>query len=526
VKRKSKVVVAAFALSIAAALWLFARSETEFWLRQLLPLSAPDLRPLPLVLLCTAAWFAISLPLKRLFKKWLGSYNAWWPLADCLLLLWLPLAANADVMAINVKWDDAWLGGAGEAAALWRVLFAVAAFWLWWALSDDRSAFQGSPALQLLCFPLSAFVPLILAYALAMALIVGGMLLCLLALIFNVNALPTWNALLVSGGNGIGSYVRFFTSLDPLPYGRLATFAWLILASAVIGFLAFNVGMAAKAAGPVMFKIPRLPLKFKGEVGRGITAIIPDGDSVYVKVNVAKSKDSDRWLNVKLLLDTGATYTRLSERKLKFLGVKPLGTVVEILADGRRIKRKYGHAYIEYDWGRLGGVVPVVFGKGGDAEVLGMTAIRALNLLKEVEKQAAASQQTQSQQTQEAEPESAPEPVVEYREYVAEGRVEGRNRINKAGFAAAFLGMNAMTGMYVFIPLPYELARKLASGERVEAKGEREKEVLERLVAAGYLEKADGGYRVKSEDFKMDMRAEVMKLRELYLKRVGGDYIV
>ena len=534
VKGKFKATVVASALlSVAAALWFFARSETEFWLKVLLPLLAPDLRPLSLILLCTAAWFAITLPLKRLFKRRLGPWSEWWLFADGFLLLPLPLIANVDVMAVDASWDAAFWGGLEE-AALWRVLFMVGAFWLWWALSDDRNDFQGSLSSQLLCFPLSAFVPFVLAYALTTVAMVGGMALYAVAALFIIDAWPLWRAVLVGGGNAVGSYVRFFTSLDWHPLGRVAALAWLVIASAALGFIAFNVGMTGKAAltGPATFKIPRVPPKFRGEVGRGKTSIIPGDDCIYVRVNVARSEDSHRWLNVKLLLDTGATYTKLSGRKLRFLGVKPLGTVVETLADGRRIKRKYGHAYIEYDWGRLSGVVPVVFGKDGDAEVLGMTTVRALNLLEEVQKSQAQNQQNQPQQTQQTqqqnqppESESAPEAVVEYREFAAEDRSEARERINRAGLAAAYLGRNALAGRHVFVPLPYELAKALASGEKVAAKDEREKEALERLVLAGFLEGADGGYRVKSEDFERDLKVQVMRLKEFFLKRVGG-YIV
>ena len=505
--------VVAALLLVAAALWLFTRPETEFWLKVLLPL--PDLRPLLLILLCTAAWFAVSLYLRRsMFND--DPWGFWLP------LFLLPFIANVDVMAVNVKyWDDV-VWGRIEGVALWRILFMVAAFWLWYALSGDRSDWSLSS--QLFYYPLSAFVPLMLASASMTMVMCGSIALYAIGAFFRLDTQPIFQALLMSSSNGLGSYVKFFTSLDWHPYGRLITFAWLLIASTAVGFIAFNVGMAGKAAvaGPVMFKIPGLPPKFKGEVGRGKSAIIPDGDCIHVKVNVAKSEDSHRWLNVKLLLDTGATYTRLSGRKLRFLGVKPLGTVVETLADGRRIKRKYGHAYIEYDWGRLSGVVPVVFGKGGDAEVLGMTAIRALNLLNEVEKTQQAQQQTQQAQQP---PESPHEAVVEYREFSAESCVEGRERINRAGLAAASLGRNALTGEFVFIPLPYELAMALASGGKAEAKGEREKEAFERLVLAGYLERADGGYRVKSEDFERDLKAQVMRLKELFLKRVGG-YIV
>jgi hypothetical protein len=531
VKGKFKATVAASALlSVAVALWFFARSETEFWLKALLPLSAPDLRPLPLILLCTAAWFAVTLPLKRLFKRRLGPWSMWWLFADGFLLLPLPLIANVDVLAADASWDAAFWGGLEE-AALWRVLFMVAAFWLWWALSDDRSDFQGSLSSQLLCFPLSAFVPFALAWALMAVAVFGCVTLGLFALLlFKIDTWPLWRAILVGGGNAAGSYVRFFTSLDWHPLGRVAALAWLVITSAALGFIAFNVGMTGKAAliGPATFKIPRVPPKFRGEVGRGKTSIIHGDDCIYVRVNVARSEDSHRWLNVKLLLDTGATYTKLSGRKLRFLGVKPLGTVVETLADGRRIKRKYGHAYIEYDWGRLSGVVPVVFGKDGDAEVLGMTAVRALNLLEEVQKSQAQNQQNQQQTQQQNQPpesESAPEAVVEYKEFAAEDRSEARERINRAGLAAAYLGRNALAGRHVFLPLPYELAKALASGERVAAKDEREKEALERLVLAGFLEGADGGYRVKSEDFERDLKVQVMRLKELFLKRVGG-YIV
>jgi predicted aspartyl protease len=348
---------------------------------------------------------------------------------------------------------------------------------------------------------------------------------------------------LVGGGNAAGSYVRFFTSLDALPFGRVASFIWLVSASALIGFLAFNASMKARNASLGICANVRMlgNAKFAGdvEVGRGRTGVESTDSGIYAWVNVANGSVAERWLNMKLQLDTGATYTKISKRKLKFLGAKPVGTVIETLADGRKIKRKYGLVYMECCG--EGSFASVVFGEKRDAEVLGMTAAHALGLLRELRRQAgqttaqqapvpvqqttAPAQQTVACQQAPVQAPKTVEPVVLFKELACEDCMEARERIYKAGFAAVYLGKNALTDKHVFLPVAYELAKALASGEKVASKDKEVKEALERLVLAGYLDEVDEGFRMKSEDVKRDLEVQVMRLRELYLKRATG-YVV
>ncbi len=95
-----------------------------------------------------------------------------------------------------------------------------------------------------------------------------------------------------------------------------------------------------------------------------------------VTVQVANPTAPDRSSEVTLLVDTGATLTSLPREVLVSLGVAPGMSRTFALADGRRVRRETGAVLAT-----LNGVtmsIPVAFAEGGDAAVLGATALEIL----------------------------------------------------------------------------------------------------------------------------------------------------
>ena len=77
-------------------------------------------------------------------------------------------------------------------------------------------------------------------------------------------------------------------------------------------------------------------------------------------------------------MDTGATDTMLPSRTLKALGVVPAREVLVELGDGRRVPRGIGVAEVRY--GARWSPTWVLFGKPGDAAVLGALTLEELGL--------------------------------------------------------------------------------------------------------------------------------------------------
>jgi len=97
----------------------------------------------------------------------------------------------------------------------------------------------------------------------------------------------------------------------------------------------------------------------------------------YVRIRVSKGA---RGLSrtVRVLVDTGATYTMLPRRLLESLGAKRSETIQVRLADGRPASRDLGPAYVRY--GRHETATWVLFGESGDATVLGALTLEELRL--------------------------------------------------------------------------------------------------------------------------------------------------
>jgi clan AA aspartic protease len=79
------------------------------------------------------------------------------------------------------------------------------------------------------------------------------------------------------------------------------------------------------------------------------------------------------------LVDSGAAYTVIPSGLVKKLGIKPSFKQVFVLADGRKITRNIGNAFIEYQGRETAS--PVVLGEAEDTLLLGALTLEALGLV-------------------------------------------------------------------------------------------------------------------------------------------------
>lgn len=99
----------------------------------------------------------------------------------------------------------------------------------------------------------------------------------------------------------------------------------------------------------------------------------------YALLKVKQNYGKKEFIEVKFLVDSGAVYSLVPERRLKKIGLKPHGEMKFILADGTEISRKVGDAYFE--WKGEGGAAPVIFGEEGDEPILGALTLESLGLV-------------------------------------------------------------------------------------------------------------------------------------------------
>ena len=97
----------------------------------------------------------------------------------------------------------------------------------------------------------------------------------------------------------------------------------------------------------------------------------------YVKGTVYGKGRKKRQL--KLLVDSGASYTLLPEDVWRELGLKPKRKHVFVLADGTEIERDVSECYIELPQGD--GHSPVVLGEEDDDALLGAVTLENLGLI-------------------------------------------------------------------------------------------------------------------------------------------------
>lgn len=98
-----------------------------------------------------------------------------------------------------------------------------------------------------------------------------------------------------------------------------------------------------------------------------------------VRIKIKNPKDPRKIYEGEFLVDSGATFTVVPEDKLKKLGIKPQREETFVLADGSSIKRLVGSALYEFQ--RREAAAPVLFGKKGDSQLLGIFTLEALGLM-------------------------------------------------------------------------------------------------------------------------------------------------
>src|SRR5438309_7499309 len=89
-------------------------------------------------------------------------------------------------------------------------------------------------------------------------------------------------------------------------------------------------------------------------------------------------RDSTRSKSIRLLVDTGSTYTWVGSKLLRELAIQPLKEREFRTVEGRKPRRRVGEALIEAFGERATTIV--VFAEKNDARVLGVHALEGLGL--------------------------------------------------------------------------------------------------------------------------------------------------
>ncbi len=82
---------------------------------------------------------------------------------------------------------------------------------------------------------------------------------------------------------------------------------------------------------------------------------------------------------VRLLVDSGATYTLLPHKDWQAIGLSPKRTMTFVLADGTTIEREVSECHIQLLQGE--GHTPVILGEPGDEPLLGVVTLEILGLV-------------------------------------------------------------------------------------------------------------------------------------------------
>jgi clan AA aspartic protease len=95
-------------------------------------------------------------------------------------------------------------------------------------------------------------------------------------------------------------------------------------------------------------------------------------------IRVASLQDRARAREIELVVDTGATLTKLPQDLLAELRIDPQFSLPSLTSDNREVMRRIGLAWININ-GRSG-AVPVAFGDRGEPVLLGATTLEILGL--------------------------------------------------------------------------------------------------------------------------------------------------
>jgi len=99
----------------------------------------------------------------------------------------------------------------------------------------------------------------------------------------------------------------------------------------------------------------------------------------FVDLEIANPADPKRRVPVRLLVDSGASFSVVQASLLRRLGVRPHSKRSFILANGEKIERQLGDLVYHYQGQQ--GASPVIFGKRGDSDLLGTVTLESLGLI-------------------------------------------------------------------------------------------------------------------------------------------------
>jgi predicted aspartyl protease len=97
-----------------------------------------------------------------------------------------------------------------------------------------------------------------------------------------------------------------------------------------------------------------------------------------VHATLANVLDRSRSIDVEMMVDSGAIYSVVPGTVLRSIGVASERTEKFYLADGRSVRRRIGHLAFAIQGAE--GISRVVFGRSGDACLLGMVTLEELGL--------------------------------------------------------------------------------------------------------------------------------------------------
>jgi predicted aspartyl protease len=97
-----------------------------------------------------------------------------------------------------------------------------------------------------------------------------------------------------------------------------------------------------------------------------------------VRAELAHIGERERRTQVDMMVDSGAIYSVVPAPVLRGIGVEPERMERIWLADGRSVRRQIGHVFFEIE--RSAGISRVIFGRAGDACLLGMVTLEELGL--------------------------------------------------------------------------------------------------------------------------------------------------
>lgn len=98
-----------------------------------------------------------------------------------------------------------------------------------------------------------------------------------------------------------------------------------------------------------------------------------------IALTVLNQKDPQKKVQVKFLVDSGASFTSLPSQVVKMLEVKPQFEESFSLADASTITRKIGNVLIR--WRGREVATPVILGEKGDKALLGAITLESLGVV-------------------------------------------------------------------------------------------------------------------------------------------------